>query len=237
MSDLFRGGNFAPRIAARGPGTGAFVGAVIVHVLPLALFMGNIFEAAEPLPEYKVYRVDIYSPPPQALGEPEAPPKPAPAIVKPPETKTVAVEKPAPKPAPVVKKPPPKNVTPGTGKSEVAKGRNPDPTSKVGGEGLDVHIAGEEFPYPEYLENIIRQLNRYFRWTGADLTAQVGFEIMRDGSVKGIRVQKKSGNINFDLEAISAIEQAGKRGAFGPLPGGWVNDRLPISFRFEPTGR
>jgi outer membrane biosynthesis protein TonB len=235
MSDVFHARYFAPRMPARGPGKRAFAAAVLLHVLPFVLVIGDVFEAAEPLPEYKVYRVDIYSPPPQALGEPEAPAKPAPAIVKPPETKTVAVEK---KPAaPVVKPPPAKNVTTGTGKSEVAKGRNPDPTTKAGGEGLDVHMAGDEFPYPEYLENIIRQLNRYFRWTGADLTAQVGFEIMRDGSVKAIRVQKKSGNINFDLEAIGAIEQAGKRGAFGPLPEGWVNDRLAISFRFEPTGR
>lgn len=235
MSDVFHAGYFAPRMVSKGPGGRSVVFAVLLHLLPLGLFVGNVFEAAEPLPEYKVYRVDLYSPPPQALGVPEAPAKPAPAIVKPPETKTVAVEK---KPAaPVVKPPPAKNVTAGTGKSEVAKGRNPDPTTKVGGEGLDVHMAGDEFPYPDYLANIIRQLNRYFRWTGADLTAQVGFEIMRDGTVKTIKVQKKSGNINFDLEAISAIEQAGKARAFGPLPKGWVNDRLAISFRFEPTGR
>jgi outer membrane biosynthesis protein TonB len=242
MNETFHGRYFAPRAPTRGPGKRAFAAAVLLHVLPFALVLGDVFEAAEPLPEYKVYRVDIYSPPPQALGEPEAPPKPAPAIVKPPETKTVAVEKKPDAPAekkqaPAAKPAPAKNVTPGTGKSEVAKGRNPDPTATVGGEGLDVQIAGDEFPYPEYLENIIRQLNRYFRWTGADLTAKVGFEIMRDGSVKSIRVQQKSGNINFDLEAISAIEQAGKRGAFGPLPKGWVNDRLAISFRFEPTGR
>src|SRR5688572_30263252 len=122
MNDVFHGRYFAPRVASRGPGTSAFVAAVVLHMLPLGLFIGNVFEAAEPLPEYKVYRVDIYSPPPQALGEPEAPAKPAPAIVKPPETKTIAVEKPAPKPAPV--KAPAKNVTTGTGKSEVAKGRN-----------------------------------------------------------------------------------------------------------------
>ena len=60
---------------------------------------------------------------------------------------------------------------------------------------------------------------------------------MRDGSVRRIRVLKKSGNINFDLEAVSAIEQAGKRGAFGPLPPGWVNDRLPVAFSFLPPGR
>ena len=235
MSDVFHGSYFAPRTTASGPGRTAIVFALLLHILPLGLLIGDVFDAAEPLPEYKVYRVDLYSPPPQAEGVPEAPAKPEPAIVKPPETKTVAVESKPVKPA--VKPPPAKNVTSGEGNSEVAKGRNPDPASKVGGEGLDVHMAGDEFPYPEYLENIIRQLNRYFRWTGANLTAQVGFEIMRDGTVRGIRVQKKSGNINFDLEAISAIEQAGKRGAFGPLPKGWVNDRLAISFRFEPTGR
>ncbi|HEY0671901.1 MAG TPA: TonB C-terminal domain-containing protein, partial [Longimicrobiales bacterium] len=88
------------------------------------------------------------------------------------------------------------------------------------------------------LENIILQLNRYFRWSGApNLEAKIGFEIMRDGSVRRIRVLQKSGNINFDLEAVSAIEQAGQRGAFGPLPKGWVNDRLPVAFSFLPPGR
>jgi outer membrane biosynthesis protein TonB len=60
---------------------------------------------------------------------------------------------------------------------------------------------------------------------------------MKDGSVRNIRVINKSGNINFDLEAISAIEQAGQRGAFGPLPKGWVPPRLPIAFSFLPPGR
>jgi len=236
MNAGFGGGYFTPRTPARGPGKLAFAGAVLLHLLPLLALAGNLFQAAEPLPQYKVYRVDIYSPPPQVAGEPEAPAKAEPAIVKPPETKTtVAVEK---KPAPVVKAPPRKNVTTGAGKSDVAKGRNPDPKALVGGEGLDVHMAGDEFPYPEYLNNIILQLTRYFRWTGApNLETKVGFEILRDGSVKNIRVLKKSGNINFDLEAISAIEQAGKRGAFGALPKGWVADRLPIAYSFLPPGR
>ncbi|MGQ0563281.1 MAG: TonB C-terminal domain-containing protein [Gemmatimonadota bacterium] len=236
MADVFHARYFAPRRPARGPGRGAFAAAVLLHLLPLVALVGNVFDAAEPLPQYKVYRVDIYSPPPQVEGKPEAPPQPTQTIVQPAEAKTVAVEQ---KPAPAVKKPaPPKNVTTGTGKSAVAKGRNPDPKSVVGGEGLDVHMAGEEFPYPEYLENIIIQLNRYFRWTGApNLDTRIGFEIMRDGSVSNIRVLRKSGNINFDLEAISAIEQAGKRGAFGPLPRGWVANRLPIAFSFLPPGR
>jgi periplasmic protein TonB len=215
-----------------GPGKSAIAASLILHVGVVALIAARAFQGPQELPEYRVYKVDIYSPPPQALGEPEAP-KAQPAIVKPPEPKQVAVNKPAP-----VKAPAKKSVATGTGKSDVAKGRNPDPKSVVGGEGIDVHMAGENFPYPGYLENIIVQLNRYFRWTGAaNLDAKVGFEIMRDGSVKNIRVLKKSGNINFDIESISAIENAGKQRAFGPLPKGWVPDRLPIAFSFLPPGR
>jgi hypothetical protein len=218
-----------------GPGRAAIVASLLMHAALIAAMLGNVVKNSDPLPEYKVYRVDIYSPPPQALGEPEAPAKAQPAIVKPSEAKTVAVEKKAPT---VVKPPVKKNVTTGTGKSDVAKGKNPDPKALVGGEGLDVHMAGDEFPYPGYLNNIIIQLNRYFRpSTGGNLVTQVGFEIMRDGSVKNVRVLQKSGNFNFDLDAMSAIEQAGRRGAFGPLPKGWVPDRLAIKFRFEPTGR
>ena len=225
---------FGARIQDRTkPGRGAIAGSVILHLLlVVAVAIGAINKTSDTI-EYKVYRVDLYSPPPQVEGAPE-PPKPQPAIVRPdpPKTSEVKEDRPAPKPQP--KKP----VSTGTGKSDVAKGRNPDPKSLVGGEGLDVHMEGEEFPYPEYLENIITQLNRYFRWNGApNLETKVGFEIMRDGSVRRIRVIQKSGNINFDLEAVSAIEQAGKRGAFGPLPKGWVNDRLPIAFSFLPPGR
>jgi outer membrane biosynthesis protein TonB len=227
---------FAERLRARTrPGKLAITGSVVLHLLLVAAVAVSAIEKGSDTIEYKVYRVDLYSPPPQELGEPAAP-KPQPAIVRPsPPKPTTEVKERAPAPKPQPKKKP---VSTGTGKSEVAKGRNPDPKSLVGGEGLDVHMEGEEFPYPEYLENIITQLNRYFRWNGApNLETKLGFEIMRDGSVRRIRVLQKSGNINFDLEAVSAVEQAGKRGAFGPLPKGWVNDRLPVAFSFLPPGR
>lgn len=218
------------------PGAWAVAGSVALHsALVVGVAISALRSPAETI-EYKVYKVDLYSPPPQELGEPEAP-KPQPAIVRPEPPKEAVVEekKPEPKPQPQPKKPAP---TREEGKSEVAKGRNPDPKAVSGGEGVDVHLEGEEFPYPEYLENIILQLNRYFRWSGpGNLQAKIGFEIMRDGSVRRIRVLEKSGNINFDLEAVSAIEQAGQRGAFGPLPKGWVSDRLPVAFSFLPPGR
>jgi protein TonB len=220
--------------AAR-PGALAIAGSVLLHsALVVGVAVSALRSPTETI-EYKVYRVDLYSPPPQERGEPE-PAKPQPAIVRPdPPKETVVEEK---KPAPAPKPQPKKPVSTGEGKSDVAKGKDPDPKSVVGGEGVDVHMAGEEFPYPEYLENIILQLNRYFRWSGpGNLQAKIGFQIMRDGSVRSIRVLQKSGNINFDLEAVSAIEQAGQRGAFGPLPKGWVADRLPVAFSFLPPGR
>ena len=221
--------------ARTGPNKGAVAGSVVLHLFVVGLIALNALKGAAPLPEYHVYKVDLYSPPPQVEGEPEAATKTQQAVIKPTESKTIAVEK---KAAPTVKPPVKRNVTAGTGKSDVAKGRNPDPKSMVGGEGLDVHMAGENFPYPAYLENIILQLNRYFRWTGApNLEAKIGFEIMRDGSVRNVRILGKSGNINFDLEGISAIENAGRTGAFGPLPKGWIADRLPVAFSFVPPGR
>ena len=215
------------------PGRTAVIGSVVVHAL-LVVFVaaGSLKGDADPI-EYKVYKVDLYSPPPQQLGEPEIA-KPKPAIVRPEQRTETTVRERAPTPQPQPRKP----VNTGEGTSDVAKGRNPDPKSAVGGEGIDVQMEGEDFPYPEYLGNIIMQLNRYFRWNGPDnLEAKVAFEIMRDGTVRRIRVVKKSGNINFDLEAVSAIEQAGQRGAFGPLPKGWVADRLPVQFSFLPPGR
>lgn len=216
------------------PGSGAIVGSVLMHGALVGLIAFETVKGGKPLPEYRVYKVDLYSPPPQASGEPEAPKQAEPAVIKPDLPRTVTA---TPKPTPTVKAPPKKNVVTGKGNADVAKGRNPNPKALVGGEGLDVHMDGADFPDPEYLNNIILQLNRYFRWTGAELVARVGFEIQRDGSVKNIRVIQKSGNINFDLEAISAVEQAGKRGAFGPLPRVWVPNRLPVAFKFEPSGR
>ncbi|HET9740798.1 MAG TPA: TonB C-terminal domain-containing protein [Solirubrobacteraceae bacterium] len=98
-------------------------------------------------------------------------------------------------------------------------------------------MEGKEFPFPDYLENIILVLNRHFRWSGNPaLEGEVAFYIERDGSVgdTSIQVTRKSGDFRFDLEMMSAVEQAGNRRAFGPLPDGWVSDKLWVRFKFLP---
>ena len=90
--------------------------------------------------------------------------------------------------------------------------------------------------FPVYYENIIRQIHRCFRWTaGGNWETTVYFVIRPDGSVTGLDFVKKSGNAQFDFEALGAVECAGK-GRFGALPEELPWDQLPIQFKFRPGG-
>jgi outer membrane biosynthesis protein TonB len=236
---LWLGGSIARRLPS--PDRRSFVGSAVFHVVLLVAFAtATIVSAAEP--EFEAFRVKIISPPPQVRAEPEpTPPQEAPKIVATPE-ETRPVEKP--KPAePEVKRPvqtPVADTTPKTPPEEpkpVAGLAKPDSTSP-GGSGLNVDIAGAEFPFPEYLENIVTQMYRYFRWEGTtNPSARVTFCINRDGSVTGLRLRDRSSDWDFNTKVLSAVENAGKRSAFGPLPEGWVQDRLCVNFGFIPQGR
>ncbi|HEX6308896.1 MAG TPA: TonB C-terminal domain-containing protein [Longimicrobiales bacterium] len=221
------------------PPVRALFASVLLHVLVIVGFwLAGI--SITPEPEFVQYRVTLVSPPPQEQGEPdqEVVTPPTPVVVEP------EPEPPAPEPEPEPSKPEPQPPKPETSTPreverkpdpEPVKGRDPQPSS-AGGENLNVQLEGEEFPYPDYLENIVRTLHNYFRWNGAsNLEAEVVFHIRREGSVGGIRIVRKSGNFQFDLQAHEAVDRAGRAGAFGPLPDGWQQDRLWISFTFEPA--
>ncbi|MDQ3698649.1 MAG: TonB C-terminal domain-containing protein, partial [Gemmatimonadota bacterium] len=108
----------------------------------------------------------------------------------------------------------------------------------TGGRGTDVanvRTEGIEFPYPGYLQNIVRQIALRFKPPQcAVCRAEVRFLIQRDGSVTEIQVAQRSGMFAFDLEARAAIEAAGNQLAFGPLPTGFPDDALTIRFSFDP---
>ena len=82
----------------------------------------------------------------------------------------------------------------------------------------NVHTEGVDFPYPWYLENIVRQVALNFSPDNpsSNLHAEVAFLIKRDGTVIGFRFVRRSSNYAFDLEAQGAIEKA--ETSFGPLP-------------------
>ncbi|MEX2284529.1 MAG: TonB C-terminal domain-containing protein [Gemmatimonadota bacterium] len=214
------------------PGRAALISSIVLHgalvaAVPIAAITSR---KEEPMARFQTFRISMASPPPQVAGEP-VPVPPKPAIARQPKPPEVTPNKKAPvvrpTPAPETKPATPKKPAPTTGK-------NPKPNSP-GGDGLNVLMEGEEFPFPGYLENVIRQVDRYFRPLGeGNLETEVGFYIRRDGSVSGLRILKRSGNTLFDIKAVEAVEQAAKRGLLGELPKEYPRDSLGILFKFVP---
>ena len=110
------------------------------------------------------------------------------------------------------------------------------PTGGTGTDLATVNTAGIEFPFPGYLQNIVRQIALQFEVPrgAASLIAEVTFLIHRDGSVTGLRLLVNSGSYVFDQTALGAVEAAGKSGRFGPLPPAFTDDVLPVIFSFDP---
>jgi outer membrane biosynthesis protein TonB len=187
--------------------------------------------------EYETYRVRLYSPSAQVEGPPAPRPEVVQTIVQAPRPETNVTPPPQrierserPQVTQTETKPPEKKPEPVVGAN--AKADSP------GGDNIDVDIDGAEFPYPAYLQNIITQINRFFRWSGTGNPENViAFHINRDGTVGALQVVERSADYTFDIQTIEAVELAGRRGMFGPLPEGWVQDRLWIRFRFLPPGR
>jgi TonB family protein len=205
------------------------LGTVLVH----GAAVGILFYAASLAPTVQppTYAVTLVAAPaPSGARRPavETPPPPAPAPAPPRE---VAKAKPAPA-KPAAKQPsrtaaPPRTATP----VEPLPGETPGTGSDV----ANVNLQGKEFPYPEYLRNLVTQI--YRRWNrpaGAALQAEVGFVILRDGTVKEIRMLASSRSSSFDSEAMAAVEIAAAAKAFGPLPAGYPADYLQIGFLFTP---
>jgi protein TonB len=196
-------------------------------------------QAPEVLPP--IYKVDIVAAPPGERAIGEVKPEEAP-VVTPPAAAPVAPPKPTERAIPLAKAVPKKAAPRSTPVPPAAK---PVPKTAApragggpqGGAGTDVatvHTEGIEFPFPGYLNNIVRQIALNFKPsdTNSALRAEVMFLIYRNGSVKITRFVTRSGSYAFDLEAQGAIESAAPN--FGPLPDGFRDDVLPVVFSFDP---
>ena len=206
-------------------------GSLVVHGGVLAIVLIGIRTVRRPDPPmYAVRLVAAPAMPSAAAARPApTPPVEPPAPIQPPKSGKVApvppartpkrppTDAPAPKPSAPV--PPLAGERPGNG-SDIA----------------NLDLQGKQFPFPEYLQNIVTQV--YRRWArpigNAALQAEVVFTILRDGSVREIKVIQSSRSYSFDVEAQGAIEQAAEDRAFGPLPNGWTTDLLQVAFRFTP---
>lgn len=211
----------------------ALAGTILVHGLAGAFLFASAGTRTRLPPTYKVRLIAAPEPDPEARKAPEAVDRPA-------------EERPA--PAPTVK-PPPKNTAARAAPPPTADATNreaaprttpkaaplPGERPSTGNDVATVSTEGVEFPFPEYLQNIVSQILR--RWQrptqSTPLEAEVSFFVHRDGTVTDLRFIRRSGNFAFDLEAQGAVEEAGRFKAFGDLPGGWQSDVLFVRFYFS----
>lgn len=202
----------------------------------------------EPI-EFVTYEIELVSPPPAQQAEEPEPQPPAEELVverpdpepTPPEPEVeeiVPVEEEEPEPEPAVEEPPAEEPPPEVEEEPVVT-EAPDPPEdepEETGEGLNVRMEGLQRDYPQYYDNIIRQIFRCFRWRdGGSWRTTVRFDIDREGNARDIVFVSRSGNTGFDFEAMGAVECAG--GRFGPLPEDLPYDRQPIIFEFRPSGQ
>jgi periplasmic protein TonB len=222
----------------RPPGTAiGLIGTVLVHAGVVAAALTGVTAAKAVPPSYAVELVAAPAPSPkQRLAReavPTPPPEEKPAPVKPPPKPKPVKTPPAPKPPPTEtqREPPPKTAAP------VAPA--PGETPSTGADVATIKTPGLQFPFPEYLRNIVTQVYRNWDRESAreNSFAEISFLILRDGTVRDIRFVTRSGSFSFDLGAQGAIEAAGNAGSFGPLPDGWDADVLPVSFYFKPVSR
>jgi protein TonB len=231
-----------------------FTLSAILHAA-VATLLFNTLSTRKQVALPPMYRVEIVAAPPgeRAIGEVKAAEsKTATPVTQPAATPSTVKEMPLPtaKPAPKT----PARATPTQAKAAPtprvsapteAKVR-PQPKTEApkagggptGGKGTDVASVrsdGIEFPFPGYLNNIVRQIAINFKPRNpARLKAEVRFLIHRDGSVSDLTFVRKSGNFSFDLEAQGAVEAASSARGFGPLPDGFPDDVLPVVFSFDP---
>lgn len=224
----------------RPPGTTVgLIGTVLVHAGAAAFAFTQVKTAKAGPPAYAVELVAAPAPAPkQRLAReamPTPPPEEKPAPVKPPPkpkpTKAPAPPTPKPPPTETTREPPPKTAAP----VAPAVGETPS----TGTDAATIKTPGLQFPYPEYLRNIVNEVYRNWdRESGRrNSSAEISFLILKDGTVRDIRFVTRSGSFNFDLGAQGAIEAAGNARGFGPLPDGWEADVLPVSIYFKPTSQ
>ncbi len=161
---------------------------------------------------------------------PEAVPRPVERVVPPPQERATKVVPPPPPPTTTTR--PTEQAPPTTNPATPLPGETPSTGSDV----ANVDLKGLLFPYPEYLENIVTQILKFWDRPRSNipLRTDISFNIRRDGTVHDIQVARSSRSYAFDLSARGAVEAAANAGAFGPLPPGYVADALPITFYFKP---
>jgi protein TonB len=209
-------------------------GTIAVHGLAVALLAVGPAKRKPLPPTYAVHLVAAPAPDQETRKAPEAfdrpaeeRPAPVPAAKPPPRSSVVSRAAPPPTQDDTRREAAPRT----TSTNQPLPGERPS----TGNDVATVSTEGVAFPFPEYLQNLVSQVLR--RWQRPEqstpLEAEVSFFVHRDGSVTGLQLIHHSGNYSFDLEALGAVEEAGRRKAFGDLPDGWTSEVLFVRFYFS----
>jgi len=201
----------------------AVIGSIAVHLLAVVvLFRAPSSLEAVPL---KTYRVRLVAAAAELAPRTQRPSPPKPTEME----RRERLPEPTPRETPTTE-------AETSEEPEIEPTQPPAAAEESGEETVNVQLDGAAFAFPKYLENIVRQINRYWRRPtgGRHLRAEIVFVIHRDGDVSDIDWAQKSGDTAFDLEAQGAVEAAGRSLAFGPLPEGYPRDQLRVSFYFDP---
>lgn len=112
-----------------------------------------------------------------------------------------------------------------------ASGASSNQEGEFAGGNIQTDFAN--FPYPWYITQVRNSL--WIEWekrrpAGSELAAMVSFAIARDGKIKDLKVERKSGDDTFDFAASSAVINAGP---FAPLPMYYEKDLLTVTVEFK----
>jgi TonB family protein len=100
-----------------------------------------------------------------------------------------------------------------------------------------VTLNAGDFPYAWYIRKVHEKIRQ--RWEGRAMPGRqpaVIFEIARDGQLRGVTIDKSSGNAYYDRLAMAAVSDAGP---FEPLPPEFPKGILTVGlqFGFDPVAR
>lgn len=119
-----------------------------------------------------------------------------------------------------------------SGASKLFEEENKD-AAPAGEGGTPLVTDAANFPYPWYISQVREAL--WNAWTakmpsGGDMRCTVRFTVTRSGAVKGIAVEKSSGNRLFDYAAETSVESAAP---FPRLPDDFYEEKLTVHVEFK----
>lgn len=201
-----------------------------VRSIPLPPRAGRVNPLANDTPS------QVPAPPPQEVAKPKPAPPEAPKPVELPGRET-ARRPPAPQSSRRTRQAPD-----ATRDNQLYSRSGPALTSPMystasGGGGVGVgpgNPLGDRFGY--YVSILEQRVAEHWDTSKVDPRLQnaplviVTFEILRDGSVRGVRLFQGSGHATLDYSAQRAITEASP---FPPLPQGFERNSATVEFRFE----